>query len=94
MADSVVELGVNTSSTSEVVPSANDTGNDTGNAVPVSEVSSAESAMTVTLDDGQYGQICQYMATQMYISLAIFAAVGFIFGTLVVQQVLSRWGVR
>lgn len=91
MSDSVVELGVNTSSTSEDVPTANDTGNigSTSEVVP-----SAESTMTITLDEGQYAQLCQYMATQMYISLAIFAAVGFIFGTLVVQQVLSRWGVR
>lgn len=90
MADSVVELGINSSNTSEVVPSVGDAGNGSSSE----GVPAAESTMTVTLDEGQYAQLCQYMATQMYISLAIFAAVGFIFGTLVVQQVLSRWGVR
>lgn len=91
MSDSVVELGVNSSSTSEVVPSVNDTGNvgTTSQGEPA-----AESAMTIYLDDAQYSEICRYMSTQLYVALAIFSAVALCLGVLIAQQVLRRWGVR
>lgn len=93
MADSVVELGGNvssTTSTSEVVPSASDSGNGSTSEV----VPSAESTMTVYLDDAQYAEICRYMSTQLYVTLAIFSAVGLCLGVLIAHEVLDRWGVR